>query len=824
MTLGEKIRQMQNQAPAIPRLGVPEYNWWSEALHGVAVNGIATVFPQAIGMAATWDPELIHSEADVVSTEARAKHNEAVRLGRSGIFQGLTFWSPNINIFRDPRWGRGQETFGEDPFLTSRIGVAFVRGLQGDDPKYFKVISTPKHFAVHSGPEQLRHRFDARTTGRDLYETYLPAFEACITEGGAYSIMGAYNRYEGVPCTASTLLLVKNLRERWKFPGYVVSDCGAITDIFAGHGFAKDAAEASALGVKAGCDLTCGDEYTSLAEAVSRGLISEKEIDVAVRRLMTARFRLGMFDPAESVPYARIPFQANDTPEHRALALDVARESIVLLRNAGNALPLKKGLGSIAVIGPAADDLDVLLGNYNGTPSHPVTLLQGIREKVGEGTNVRYARGCEMAEGMAPPLSPVPSRCLSTGEGGSRRSGLNGEYFNNMQLSGPPSSLRVDSTIDFTWENPPAAGVPHDGFSARWTGRITPAVSGTYYFGVTVDDGVRMYVDGKLFLEDWHDGGSRRIAKEIAFHAGESHEIKLEYYQDGGAAVLQLGWMLNNVDPAVEAVALARESDQIIAVMGISPLLEGEEMSVSFKGFAGGDRTDITLPGPQRKLLDSLVSLGKPIVLVLTNGSALALPWESEHIGGILEAWYPGEEGGRAVADILFGDYNPAGKLPVTFYRSVEDIPPFESYGMEGRTYRYFRGKPVYPFGYGLSYTHFEYEGATVSQPRVRSTDSVIVQVTLANRGERAGDEVVQIYVTGPDTAASAPIRSLKAFTRIHLKKGEEKSASLTLRARDLRVYDESLDRYVVRPGVYRLGVGGSSGDLPLSAEVRVGD
>jgi beta-glucosidase len=393
-----------------------------------------------------------------------------------------------------------------------------------------------------------------------------------------------------------------------------------------------------------------------------------------------------------------------------------------------------------------------------------------------------------------------------------------------MQLSGPPSSLRVDSTIDFTWENPPAAGVPHDGFSARWTGRITPAVSGTYYFGVTVDDGVRMYVDGKLFLEDWHDGGSRRIAKEIAFHAGESHEIKLEYYQDGGAAVLQLGWMLNNVDPAVEAVALARESDQIIAVMGISPLLEGEEMSVSFKGFAGGDRTDITLPGPQRKLLDSLVSLGKPIVLVLTNGSALALPWESEHIGGILEAWYPGEEGGRAVADILFGDYNPAGKLPVTFYRSVEDIPPFESYGMEGRTYRYFRGKPVYPFGYGLSYTHFEYEGATVSQPRVRSTDSVIVQVTLANRGERAGDEVVQIYVTGPDTAASAPIRSLKAFTRIHLKKGEEKSASLTLRARDLRVYDESLDRYVVRPGVYRLGVGGSSGDLPLSAEVRVGD
>jgi beta-glucosidase len=450
----------------------------------------------------------------------------------------------------------------------------------------------------------------------------------------------------------------------------------------------------------------------------------------------------------------------------------VARESIVLLKNEWNALPLRKDLRSIAVIGPTADDLNVLLGNYNGTPSHPVTLLEGIREKVGKGTNVRYAKGCELAEGMLPELSSIPAERLSSGEGPSRRKGLSGEYFNNMNLAGSPSFQRVDSAIDFRWEGPPARGVPLDGFSARWTGRITPAVSGTYYFGVTVDDGVRLYVDGKLFLEDWHDGPSRRIAKEIVFEAGKSHDIRIEYYQDGDGAALKLGWTHYDVDPAAEALALARESDQIIAVMGLSPLLEGEEMSVNLKGFAGGDRTEITLPGPQRKLLEALLGLGKPLVLVLTNGSALAIPWEDEHVGGILEVWYPGEEGGKAVADVLFGDYNPGGKLPVTFYRSVDDIPPFEDYSMEGRTYRYFRGKPLYPFGYGLSYTRFDYTGVTLSKPSLRSTDSVDVHVTLLNKGERDGDEVVQVYVTGPDTAPGAPIRSLKAFTRVHFAGG----------------------------------------------------
>ncbi len=821
MTLKEKIAQMQNSAPAISRLGLPAYNWWSEALHGVAFSGIATVFPQAIGMASTWDPALIHAEADVISTEARAKHNEALRRGGSRIFEGLTFWSPNINIFRDPRWGRGQETFGEDPFLTSRIGVAFVRGLQGDDPKHFKVISTPKHFAVHSGPEQLRHRFDARTTRRDLYETYLPAFEACVKEGGAYSVMGAYNRYDGVPCNASTLLLGKNLRGRWGFPGYVVSDCGAITDIYAGHHVAANAAEASALAVKAGCDLTCGNEYVALEEAVAKELISEREIDVSVRRLMTARIRLGMFDPEGSDPWANIPFSANDTPEHRRMALDVARESIVLLRNSGNVLPLRKDFHSVAVIGPDAADRDVLLGNYNGTPSASVTVLQGIREKLPGGV-VRYARGCEIAEGISPEISAVPAECLSTGEGASAVRGLRGEYFPNMELAGAPAYSRVDSAIDFSWEDSPAPGVAHEGFSVRWKGRITPAVPGTYYFGVTVDDGARLYVDGNLFIDDWHDGPSRRLAKEIVFRAGESHDITLEYYQDGGATALKLGWLLNTVDPAAEAVELARQSDAIIAVMGISPALEGEEMSVHLKGFSGGDRTDIVLPGPQRNLLHSLVALGKPIVLVLINGSALAIPWENDHVGGIVEAWYPGEEGGRAVADVLFGDYNPAGRLPVTFYRSVDDLPPFDSYAMEGRTYRYFRGQPLYPFGYGLSYTHFEYRGVTVSKKLLASADSVCVNVALANAGDRAGDEVVELYVEGPDARPGAPLRSLKSFARVHLNKGEQKSVPLTLRARDLRVYDESRDRYVVRPGPYRLLVGGSSADLPLKTEVRI--
>ena len=822
MTLSEKIGQMQNHAPAIQRLGVPEYDWWSEALHGVARAGFATVFPQAIGMAATWDPRLIHEEADVIGTEARAKHHEAVRQNKGEFFPGLDFWSPNINIFRDTRWGRGQETYGEDPFLTSRVGVAFVKGLQGDDPKYFKVISTPKHYAVHSGPEPLRHMFDARTRTRDLYETYLPAFEACITEGGAWSIMGAYNRFDGTPCCASQLLLGDLLRKTWNFKGYVVSDCGAITDIHAGHKYAHDAAEASALAVKAGCDLSCGGEYESLGDAVDRGLITGKEIDLSVTRLMTARFKLGMFDPPSMVPYTRIPISENDSPEHSALALRVARESIVLLRNAKGALPLSKQIRSIAVVGPTADDLDVLVGNYNGTPSHPVTILRGIREKVGPGTKVTYSRGCDLAAGLVH-LDPIPAHCLRTMSGPSGREGLTGEYFTNMELKGAPAFVRVDGNVDFQWgTDRPAPGFPTERYSVRWTGKLVPEVSARYVIGATVDDGVRLYIDSVLLVEDWNDNGAHAVSRAIDLKAGKEYDIRMEYYQNGGDAVAALGWSLPLIDPGTEAMAIARDADQIIAVMGISPQLEGEEMGVKLEGFLGGDRTDIVLPATQEKLLNALAGLGKPLALVLTNGSALALNRENEEIPAIIDAWYPGQQGGNAVADVLFGDYNPAGRLPVTFYKSIKDLPSFESYSMEGRTYRYFTGEPLYPFGYGLSYTSFVYGDVRVRGGTVRAIDTIRVTLSLSNTGKFDGDEVVQVYVRHPAGRSGDPIKSLKGFLRTHVKSGEKRSVEIPVAAKDLRIYNDRKNRYEVVPGVYELQIGSSSKDIRGTVRVQV--
>jgi beta-glucosidase len=822
MTLNEKIAQMQNHAPAIQRLGVPEYDWWSEALHGVARTGFATVFPQAIGMAATWDPGLIHQEADVIGTEARAKHHEAVRQNKGEFSPGLDFWSPNINIFRDPRWGRGQETYGEDPFLTSRLGVSFVKGLQGDDPRYFKVISTPKHYAVHSGPEPIRHMFDARTRTRDLYETYLPAFEACVTEGGAWSIMGAYNRFDGVPCCANRLLLGDILRKAWNFKGYVVSDCGAISDIHAGHKYAHDDAEASSLAVKAGCDLSCGGEYESLADAVTRGLITEKEIDVSVMRLMTARFRLGMFDPPSMVPYTRIPISENDSPEHSALALQVARESIVLLKNANGALPLNKQLKSIAVVGPTADDLDVLVGNYNGTPSHPVTILQGIRDKVGPGTKVTFARGCDLAEGLVR-LDSIPAHCLMTKSGASGREGLTGEYFTNMELKGAPAFVRVDRNMNFQWGiDRPAPGFPAERYSVRWTGKLVPEVSGRYVLGATVDDGVRLFIDSLLLVEDWKDNGAHEVSRAVDLMAGKEYDIRLEYYQNGGDAVMALGWSAPFTDPGTEAMAIARDADQIIAVMGISPQLEGEEMGVKLDGFLGGDRTDIVLPAPQEKLLKALAGLGKPMVLVLTNGSALAVNRENGEIPAIIDAWYPGQQGGNAVADVLFGDYNPAGRLPVTFYKSIKDLPSFENYSMEGRTYRYFTGEPLYPFGYGLSYTRFDYSNMRVTRPTVRANDTIRVALSISNSGKFDGDEVVQVYVRHAAGRSGDPSKSLKGFLRTHVNRGEKRSVEIPVAAKDLRRYNEKKNRYEIVPGVYELQIGSSSSDIMGTVRVQV--
>ncbi len=691
MTLQEKISQMQNGAVAVPRLGIPEYDWWNECLHGVARNGVATVFPQAIGMAATWDPELIGAEAEIISTEARAKYNEAVLNGERNRYQGLTMWSPNINIFRDPRWGRGQETYGEDPYLTSRIGVAFVKGLQGDDPYYFKVVSTPKHFAVHSGPEPLRHSFDVDVSDRDLYETYLPAFKACITEGGAYSVMGAYNRFRGESCSASEFLLDRTLREEWGFEGYVVSDCGAIWDIYNGHHIFETAAEASALAVKMGCDLTCGREYRALYEAVEKGMITEEEIDVSLKRLMTAKMRLGMFDPPARVPYAQIPFSENNTAEHSNFALKVARESMVLLKNENKALPIGKEVRTIAVIGPYADNLDVLLGNYNGDPTDPVTILQGILNRAGEEREVLYAQGV------------VP----------------------------PESLLRAES----------------------------------------------------------EGGGNLR---------------------DEGDAMI------------AEAVSLAEQSDVAIVVAGISPRLEGEEMRIRMDGFEGGDRTHLKLPGSMQELIRKVYATGKPVVLVLTSGSALAVNWEREHIPAILQAWYPGQQGGNAVADVLFGHYNPAGRLPVTYYRSVDDLPDFENYDMEGRTYKYFRGEPLFSFGHGLSYTDFDYRKIAVSDPEVSANDTVEVTVSLANVGDLDGDEVVQLYVRDLESTQAQPIRALKAFKRIHIESGDESTVVFPLAVMDFAFYDQQKGDFVVEPGVFEIEAGASSADLRLTARIVV--
>ncbi len=803
MTLSEKIAQMMHDAPAIPRLEIPAYNWWNECLHGVARAGIATVFPQAIGLATTWNEELIFQIAEVISTEARAKHHEFVRQGQRGIYQGLTFWSPNINIFRDPRWGRGQETFGEDPYLTSRLGVAFVKGLQGNDPKYFKVIATPKHFAVHSGPEPDRHHFDALADKRDLFQTYLPAFEACVSEGGAFSIMCAYNRYLGDACCAHPLLLQKVLREEWGFEGYVVSDCRAIRDIYQHHKIVATAAEAAALAVKAGTDLNCGKTYASLLEAVEQGLISENEIDVALKRLFTARFRLGMFDPPESVSYASIPIEKNDCAEHRQLALRAAQESIVLLKNDGNLLPLPKNLSHIAVIGPNADDLDVLLGNYHGTPSSFVTPLKGIQAKVGQQTRVSYEKGCSLVGGVVF-LERIPISALSH----DGTPGLQAEYFNNTALSGKPILLRTDPWIDSNWEKGASVtGLGSTDFSVRWTGLLTPPESGEYVLAVTGDDGYRLYLDDKLVIDHWsqHVSETRQIITSLS--ADIAYTIKLEYFQGQGGANIELLWEPPLTESRNRALALAEQADVTIFVGGISPRLEGEEKKLQIAGFDRGDRTSLDLPATQQKLLEALQSTGKPLVLVLMSGSALTLDTTNRHIPAVVQLWYPGEEGGTALADVLFGDFNPAGRLPVTFYQSVEQLPPFDDYHMAGRTYRYFSGEPLYPFGFGLSYSRFNYNQLSLPD-QIPAGDSMVVSVEITNTGALAGDEVVQLYVRAIEPSVPAPLWSLQGFKRIHLAPGQRQIVRFNLLPEQLALINHD-DVPMVEPGRYEIAVGG---------------
>jgi beta-glucosidase len=807
MTLEEKVSQLVNDAPAIERLGIPRYNWWNECLHGVARAGLATVFPQAIGLAATWDDALIFHIATAISDEARAKHHEFVRRGKRGIYEGLTFWSPNINIFRDPRWGRGMETYGEDPFLTGSLAVRFIRGLQGNDPRYLKVVATAKHYAVHSGPEPTRHTFDAVVDATDLWMTYLPQFEASVREAHAFSVMCAYNRLDGEACCASPRLLDTILRREWGFDGYVVSDCGAISDIYQTHKIVQTAPEAAALGVKAGCDLECGSVYESLAKAVAGGLVSEEDINRAVSRLFTARFKLGMFDPPERVPYAGIPYRVVDSQEHRSLALEAARKSIVLLRNDGNLLPLRKDLRTIAVIGPNANDVEVLQGNYNGTPSDAITPLRGIQEKVSGKTRVLYALGCEWASNL-PVLEVVPSSALFTAEGKRRTNGLRGEYFDNREFKGPPVFTRVDRQVDFHWwdRSPDPRITDDDNFSVRWTGELVPPVTGTYYLGGYGLTGFRIYLDDDLLtrFENVHEPS--KTYEKRTLEAGHAYRLRVEYFEKEGDALMQLLWAAPRRDLEKDAIQVADQSDAVIMFMGLSPRLEGEEMWVQVEGFKGGDRTDLHLPAVQESLIRAIHGLGKPIVLVLLSGSAVAVNWESGNIPAIVQSWYPGQAAGTAIADVLFGDANPGGRLPVTFYSSVDQLPPFDDYSMAGRTYRYFKGTPLFPFGYGLSYTKFTYSDLHVPAAAEADQD-VVVSVQVENAGDRPGDEVVQLYLSDLEASVAVPTRTLVGFQRITLKPGERRVVEFTIPPRQLSVFTGSA--FVVEPGTFELSVGG---------------
>jgi len=800
MTLDEKASQVVHRAAAIPRLHVDKYNWWTEALHGVA-GGIATVFPEPIGLASTFDTPLIQEMGTVIGTEARAKHHEELRHGNfSGI--GLDFWAPNINIFRDPRWGRGQETYGEDPYLTARMGVAYVKGMQGDDPRYVRVITTPKHYAVHSGPEPLRHTIDIKVSKHDEEDTYLPAFRATVTEGKAGSVMCAYNRVNGEPACASTFLLEDQLREKWGFQGYVVSDCDAVYDIFRGHHYTNTLEEAAAISMKRGTDLDCnepGNDYSRYLNAVKHGLMSEKDLDIAVKRLMRARFELGMFDPPEIVKYAQTPFSENDSEAHRQLALRLARETIVLLKNDGT-LPLKPTVKTIAVVGPFADSLEVLEGNYNGTPSRYTTVLDGIRKQF-PGAKVTFEPGTNfMCSGK-----PVPSSWLLTQDG---QQGLTGQYFLGVDLKGAPVVTRVDKNVDFNFSYiSPAPGIGPENYSVRWSGFLNPQESGTYLLGVTGDDGYRLWLDGKLVVEDWGYHGPATSMAEVKLEKGRKYALKLEYFQGEGRAVARLLLSQTSDRPVYSALSIAKAADVVVAVVGLSPQLENEEMTVRVAGFKGGDRTSIDLPQEEESLLEAVQATGKPLIVVLTNGSALAINWAQAHANAILESWYAGEEGGAAIAETLAGVNNPAGRLPVTFYKGTDQLPPFEDYSMKGRTYRYFEGQPLYPFGFGLSYSKFAYSNLQLSTTNLNAGASLTVDADVKNVGQIEGVEVAELYLDFPKLPG-APIRALRGFTRVRLAQGETKHVQFVLDPRDLSMVNEAGDR-VVAAGLYQLTVGG---------------
>jgi len=813
MTLEEKASQLLNQARAIPRLNIPAYDWWSEALHGVAVNG-TTEFPEPVGLAATFDAPAIHEMAIVIGTEGRIKHVQDVRAGHSNIMEGLDFWAPNINIFRDPRWGRGQETYGEDPFLTARMGVAYVTGMQGDDPHYYRVISTPKHYAVHSGPESTRHSANVDVSKHDELDTYLPAFRATVTEAKAGSVMCAYNSINGQPACANEFLLEDQLRGKWGFKGYVVSDCGAVTDIFAGHHFTKSQPEASAISLKRGMDNECGDffqkvnddhDYRPYLDAVKQGFLKESDIDVAVVRLYTARMKLGMFDPPEMVPYTKIDEKLLDSEAHRAMARKLANESMVLLKNDG-VLPLKTSGVKIAVIGPLASQTKVLLGNYNGIPTHTVSILEGMKNEF-SGATITYAEGTQFLSKKA---TPVPADALTTdGTPGVKESFADIKDVDFFNPTKKPTVLatRVVPVIDAAAQPLPdeTAG---KGVLIHWDGMLTPPATGDYNLGVQANGFSRLTLDGKQVAMDFMSNGADAKLGRVHMEKGKAYALAMDYSQGQDKdRIAKLVWSKVDLAPQKEAIDAAKNADVVVAVVGITSELEGEEMQVNEEGFKGGDRTSINLPKPEEELLKALAETGKPLVVVLTNGSALAVNWANEHANAILDAFYPGEEGGAAVAETLSGRNNPAGRLPVTFYKDVSQLPPFEDYAMKGRTYRYFTGTPLYPFGYGLSYTKFTYSGLTLPAGSVDAGTPVTVDVTVTNSGMKAGDEVAQLYLSFPDVPG-APLRALRGFQRVHLEPGASQKVRFQLQPRDLSMVTEA-GQPTIAEGSYSVSVGG---------------
>ncbi len=799
MTVDEKISQLTNEADAIPRLGISQYNYWSEALHGLLASG-ATSFPQAVAMGATWAPELVHHVGKAISDEARAYH---VAYGK-----GLTYWSPTLNIARDPRWGRNEESYSEDPYLLSRMGVAFVTGMQGDDPYYLKTVSTPKHF-IANNEEDRRHTGSSDVDMRSLYEYYLPAYRQAIIEGKAYSIMGAYNELNQVPCNANPFLLTDLLRRNWGFTGYVVTDCGAINDMLFGHHFFETGAEAVARSIRAGCDMSCGQEYREyLQGALDLGLLEEKDLDRALERVLSARFRLGEFDPPDRMPYSTISEDKLDCQEHRDLAYIAAQKAIVLLKNDG-ILPLSKDkVKSIAVIGPNAAEAQ--LGIYSGFPNVRISPLEGIKEKAATlDIKVEYTKGCDIGGGLLRPIEPQ----YFTKVAGTDQTGMMGEYFDNMNLSGEPVVIRIDSAVDFSYgTKSPAPGVPEDQFSVRWTGTLIPPKP-IHHIGTSCDDGSRLYLDGKLLIDDWTEHGEKPIRAEANLKVGKEYEIVFEYFDNALGATARLTWDLAQKDFS-KAKEVAARNDVVVLVLGISPGLAQEEL----------DRTEIELPQVQRDLINEVASVNSNIIIVLVNGGPLALAGTETKANAIVEAWYSGELGGRAIADVLFGDVNPGGKLPETFYASTEQLPPMWDYDLinNPRTYMYFEQPVLFPFGHGLSYTQFEYSDLQLHSDKIGKDGDVQLQFSIKNSGNRKGDEVAQVYVHCVDGAIKVPINQLKRFQRISLEPGKSKRLMFKIPVSELSFYDIETNDFKTEPGRWEIQVGSSSKDIRLKRMITI--